>query len=729
MSFTVHWLRKGLRLHDNPTLVETLRAAAAATTTPGKENGKHHAAAPAAAVAHSGNAVSSSPLLLVFILDPWFLAPGSVGSVRWRFLLETLIDLRKTVAGKGGRLVVMQGGYMSVLQRLRDVGMERLTFEKDYEAYAVQRDREVGEWTKKSDVKLITCSGHTLYEIDASKAAYPTTYPAFLQWQAKQPAVPAPFPTPASLPPPPTGDAVERVLSELELTDEAMEALGLHEKDVGISQPHKESPFKSDAEDDAMMEEQKMSDVIQAAAASLPVASSSLAKKKSKHSVQSTLSFGGSSHSTPAAAAASSAAAPAAPAHSQFSPSAAAASSPSLLSLRPSFTSTSYFLGGETEGLRRMEEYLLDKKAVRRFEKPKTSPTALVPSTTTLSPYLKFGCLGVREFYHALKEITDGHSDASQPPVSLIGQLMWREFFTHTAAHTTNFTQMAGNRLCKQIDWLPAGSKEEEKFLQRWTDGKTGYPFIDALMVQLKQQGWMHHLGRHAVACFLTRGDLYVSWERGRDVFDRLLVDADEALNNANWMWLSASAFFHQYWKVYSPIAFGQHTDPSGSFIRHFLPVLSKFPDKYIYQPWTAPAEVQRKAGCMVGKDYPLPIVDHKEISKVNISKHKAAYARSNAPPGAAAAASSSSSAAAALSASSSSKPGASAAAAAAALPQSKKTNAVADGSAPLKRSGSSCTSSSRKRSAAQAGVQAKEEEDDVENTDAVQDEDGDQMM
>jgi cryptochrome len=64
-------------------------------------------------------------------------------------------------------------------------------------------------------------------------------------------------------------------------------------------------------------------------------------------------------------------------------------------------------------------------------------------------------------------------------------------------------------------------------------------------MNQLRKEGWMHHLARHLVACFLTRGDLYCSWVEGRKIFDKYLLDADWALNNANWMWLSASCFYH----------------------------------------------------------------------------------------------------------------------------------------------------------------------------------------
>lgn len=69
---------------------------------------------------------------------------------------------------------------------------------------------------------------------------------------------------------------------------------------------------------------------------------------------------------------------------------------------------------------------------------------------------------------------------------------------------------MEGNPICIQIPW-----DRNPEALAKWAEGKTGFPWIDAIMTQLRQEGWIHHLARHAVACFLTRGDLWVSWESG----------------------------------------------------------------------------------------------------------------------------------------------------------------------------------------------------------------------
>ncbi|KAG5184143.1 DNA photolyase [Tribonema minus] len=278
--------------------------------------------------------------------------------------------------------------------------------------------------------------------------------------------------------------------------------------------------------------------------------------------------------------------------------------------------------GGETAALARMQLHLARKQWIAKFEKPKTSPNSLEPSTTVLSPYLKFGCLSSRLFYHKLAEIYKASPGHAKPPVSLHGQLLWREFF-YMCGHTVpHFDRMEGNPICRQVPW-----DSNAQLLAAWEESRTGYPFIDAIMTQLRTEGWIHHLARHAVACFLTRGDLWQSWEAGAVVFDKYLLDADWSVNTANWMWLSCSSFFYQYFRCYSPVAFGKKTDPTGAYIRKYLPQLKNYPDKYIYEPWLAPKAVQEKAGCVVGCDYPKPIVDHKQVSKDNMDRMKAAYA------------------------------------------------------------------------------------------------------
>ncbi|CAE7938220.1 UVR3 [Symbiodinium necroappetens] len=286
-----------------------------------------------------------------------------------------------------------------------------------------------------------------------------------------------------------------------------------------------------------------------------------------------------------------------------------------------------YLKGGETAGAARMTAMLKKTKFIRTFRKPQTRSSAFdPPDTTVLSPYLKFGCVSIREFYYGLKKVCSG-SNHSKPPESLLGQILFREMAYLMGASIPNFDRQAGNPCCKPIPWA-----NNKKLLAAWETGRTGYPFIDASMRQLTRVGWMHHLARHAVACFLTRGDLWLSWEEGRDVFDRLLVDADWSLNNMNWLGLSGAApWSPPFFRVYHPVPKMDSSlnvkDPEGKFIREFVPELRKMPSKYIYAPWTAPKEVQQAAGCIVGKDYPKPIVDHETVCKANLERFKKALA------------------------------------------------------------------------------------------------------
>jgi cryptochrome len=296
---------------------------------------------------------------------------------------------------------------------------------------------------------------------------------------------------------------------------------------------------------------------------------------------------------------------------------------PSLADMGYTEPATTTFPGGETEALRRLVLTVTNRPGwVASFEKPNTSPNALSPSTTVLSPYLKFGCVSAAKFYHELSDIYKDQKTYTKPPVSLHGQLLWREFFYLCSFTTPNYDKMRGNPKCKQIPW----ERDEAKILA-FKEGRTGYPYIDAIMTQLRVEGWIHHLARHSVACFLTRGDLWQHWEEGAKVFDLYLLDGDWALNNANWQWLSCSNFFFQYFRCYSPVAFGKKTDKDGAYIRKWIPALANFPDKYIYEPFKAPLNVQQKSGCVIGVDYPMPIVNHDDAVKENMAKMKQAYA------------------------------------------------------------------------------------------------------
>jgi len=118
--------------------------------------------------------------------------------------------------------------------------------------------------------------------------------------------------------------------------------------------------------------------------------------------------------------------------------------------------------GGESEALLRLEKYMKKQDWICKFSKPDTSPNSLEPSTTVLSPYLKFGCLSPRLFYHHLQLAIQGRKHTT-PPTSLTGQLMWREFYYVAGAYIPNFNRMEGNPICKQIPW-----ESKPEYLEAW---------------------------------------------------------------------------------------------------------------------------------------------------------------------------------------------------------------------------------------------------------------------
>ncbi|XP_028129721.2 cryptochrome-1-like [Diabrotica virgifera virgifera] len=276
--------------------------------------------------------------------------------------------------------------------------------------------------------------------------------------------------------------------------------------------------------------------------------------------------------------------------------------------------------GGESESLSRLERHLERKAWVASFGRPKMTPQSLLPSQTGLSPYLRFGCLSTRLFYYQLTDLYKKIKKAF-PPLSLHGQLLWREFFYCAATKNSNFDKMFGNPICVQIPW-----DKNAAALAKWANGQTGFPWIDAIMTQLRQEGWIHHIARHAAACFLTRGDLWISWEEGMKVFEELLLDADWSVNAGSWMWLSCSSFFQQFFHCYCPVKFGRKADPNGDYIRKYLPVLKNMPTQYIHEPWLASEKIQQASKCIIGKDYPLPMVNHGVASRINIQRMRQVY-------------------------------------------------------------------------------------------------------
>jgi deoxyribodipyrimidine photo-lyase len=218
--------------------------------------------------------------------------------------------------------------------------------------------------------------------------------------------------------------------------------------------------------------------------------------------------------------------------------------------------------------------------------------------TSRLSPHLRAGTIGIRTCVFAALHVKD--ADA------WLGELVWRDFYHQLLVHVPRIAVEPFVEAAKLIRY-----RDDECAWDAWTKGLTGYPIVDAAMIQLNTTGWMHNRLRMIVASFLTK-HLLIDYRAGERYLEQHLADADLAANNGGWQWsASTGTDAAPYFRVFNPTLQGKTYDPDGTFVRAMLPALASVPARYIHQPWTLPPLVALEAGCVIGRDYPEPIVDH----------------------------------------------------------------------------------------------------------------------
>jgi deoxyribodipyrimidine photo-lyase len=263
--------------------------------------------------------------------------------------------------------------------------------------------------------------------------------------------------------------------------------------------------------------------------------------------------------------------------------------------------------GGETIGRIRLKKFLKD--GIDHYHRANNDMAA--DDTSRLSSYLHFGCLSPREIETMLPD-TEGARAWHR-------QLCWREFYNYILLNNPQPNQEFQVRY-RTLQW-----PTNKKLLMAWQLGETGYPAVDAGMRQLLDEGWMHNRARLIVGSFLTK-DLWLNWRDGEAYFMRWLIDGDKANNNGNWQWIASVGVDPApvYRRLYNPSTQRDKYDPSGEYVRRYVPELRYVPDKYLSQPWTMPLDIQEKAHCIIGKDYPAPVVDHKLARQAALEQYRA---------------------------------------------------------------------------------------------------------
>ena len=257
-----------------------------------------------------------------------------------------------------------------------------------------------------------------------------------------------------------------------------------------------------------------------------------------------------------------------------------------------------------------------------------------------LSVHLRFGTLSIRAAARAAVEHIDAarrehrHTRGAE---AWLSELVWRDFYHQLLHHHPHIVDHAMRPAYDKLRW--EHGKEADAHFAAWSEGRTGYPLVDAAMAQINQTGWMHNRLRMVTASFLVK-DLGIDWRRGERAFAEKLIDFDLAANVGGWQWAASTGSDAQPWfRVFNPVTQSAKFDPEGRFIRRYLPALAGLPDALLHAPWRSSPVELAAAGIELGRDYPEPIVDHEVARRRTLARYAAvreAPARRRAQAGAA---------------------------------------------------------------------------------------------
>ena len=269
------------------------------------------------------------------------------------------------------------------------------------------------------------------------------------------------------------------------------------------------------------------------------------------------------------------------------------------------------------EGAKKRFQTFIDK-GLGNYREGRNRPDK--PFVSRLSPHIHFGEISPNQLWYSIRSL--GNNSNTDHFCSELG---WREFSYSQLYH---YPDLPDKNLQSKFDSFPWA--KDRNLLQAWQKGKTGVPMVDAGMRELWQTGFMHNRVRMITGSYLVK-NLRLDWRHGESWFWDTLLDADLASNSASWQWVAGcGADAAPYFRIFNPVTQGQKFDPSGTYVRKYIPEIKELPNKYLHQPWEAPASVLKTAGVTLGKHYPFPVVDLKNSREAALQAFKSLKTKSN---------------------------------------------------------------------------------------------------
>ncbi len=267
---------------------------------------------------------------------------------------------------------------------------------------------------------------------------------------------------------------------------------------------------------------------------------------------------------------------------------------------------------GERAARERMKSFIEDRRLMG-YAQRRNTPAGI--STSRLGQDLRFGLISIRElFARCMAAVT--HATKADDRTSIetyLKELAWREFYL---AILWFYPEVFDEEFSTDFRGVPWVGRDEH--FQAWSQGKTGFPIVDAGMRELLTTGFMHNRVRMIVSMFLTK-DLHCHWKLGESFFMQHLVDGENASNNGGWQWSAGTgADAAPYFRIQNPWTQTKSYAADGAYIRQWVPELkSVSPERFLAPP---------KDNRAIAPGYPLPIVDHgteRERTLAIFAKHR----------------------------------------------------------------------------------------------------------